>query len=228
MYTVYKHTSPSGKYYIGITKQNVFKRWRGGKNYLRLNKDGTYRHKAFAAAILKYGWENFSHEIIIEGVAELTAKNMERDLILFAKRNNLSYNLTDGGDGLVGLVYTPEHRAAIGRTSLGRHHTDETKNLMRQKALGRKLSEETKAKIGAAQKFRTPESYYNLSRSKIGKPVEQYDLAGNYIQTFECARYAVLAVNGSRDNGYIKKCCLGLVNSAYGFKWKYTEIYNKS
>lgn len=31
-YTVYKHTSPNGKVYIGITKLSVERRWQEGKN----------------------------------------------------------------------------------------------------------------------------------------------------------------------------------------------------
>ena len=32
-YSVYKHTFPNGKVYIGITKQNPLKRWRNGTGY---------------------------------------------------------------------------------------------------------------------------------------------------------------------------------------------------
>lgn len=43
-FIVYKHTSPSNKVYIGITKLNLIKRWQGYIN-------NTY----FFRAILKYG-----------------------------------------------------------------------------------------------------------------------------------------------------------------------------
>ena len=33
-FIVYKHTSPSNKVYIGITKLNLIKRWQGGKGYI--------------------------------------------------------------------------------------------------------------------------------------------------------------------------------------------------
>nr|DAX47865.1 MAG TPA: intron associated endonuclease [Bacteriophage sp.] len=46
-FIVYKHTSPSNKVYIGITKLNLIKRWQGGKGYI----NNTY----FFRAILKYG-----------------------------------------------------------------------------------------------------------------------------------------------------------------------------
>ena len=55
-YVVYKHTSPSGKVYIGITGQDIHRRWRN-------NGEG-YRGQLFYNAIKKYGWENISHEIL--------------------------------------------------------------------------------------------------------------------------------------------------------------------
>lgn len=33
MYTVYKHTTPSGKVYVGITKQKPEQRWDNGNGY---------------------------------------------------------------------------------------------------------------------------------------------------------------------------------------------------
>ena len=46
-YIVYKHTSPSNKIYIGITCQDVERRWRNG--------DGYKSQKYFYRAIKKYG-----------------------------------------------------------------------------------------------------------------------------------------------------------------------------
>ena len=54
-YTVYCHTSPSGKRYVGITCKSLNSRWQNGKGYLY--------NKHFYSAIQKYGWENFKHEI---------------------------------------------------------------------------------------------------------------------------------------------------------------------
>ena len=57
-YTVYAHTSPSGKKYIGITRQKPQARWRNGNAYKN--------NKHFANAIKAYGWDNFEHEILFE------------------------------------------------------------------------------------------------------------------------------------------------------------------
>ena len=62
---VYKHTSPSGKIYIGITCQNPNRRWRNGEGYKK--------NKYFYRAIQKYGWNNFQHEVIEEGLTEKDA-----------------------------------------------------------------------------------------------------------------------------------------------------------
>lgn len=62
-FIVYKHSSPS---YIGITKLNLIKRWQGYIN-------NTY----FFRAILKYGWNNFQHEILYSELSEKEAKQIE-------------------------------------------------------------------------------------------------------------------------------------------------------
>lgn len=58
-YCVYKHTSPSGKVYAGITKLKPKYRWNNGKGYTR-----TDEQILFKRAIIKYGWDNFTHTII--------------------------------------------------------------------------------------------------------------------------------------------------------------------
>ena len=82
MYTVYKHTSPSGKIYIGITKQKVQDRWKKGKGY---------KGQVFELAIKKYGWGNIIHEIIYEGLTKNEAEKIEIDLIKKYKSNNKKY-----------------------------------------------------------------------------------------------------------------------------------------
>ena len=67
-YTVYKHTSPSGKVYIGITKRKPEYRWNKGKGY---RKD----QLLFYRAIKKYGWDNFTHEILYTGLSEKVVPN---------------------------------------------------------------------------------------------------------------------------------------------------------
>lgn len=55
--------------------------------------------------------------IILDNVSELEAKYTERYLIRQYKIHNLSYNITDGGDGALGA----------GHTHTGWHHSTESK-----------------------------------------------------------------------------------------------------
>lgn len=92
-YCVYCHTNKvNGKKYVGITCQTPERRW--GKNGSAYKKS-TY----FYNAIKKYGWDNFNHEILFEGLTKDKAETREIELIaewcLTNKR--LGYNLAEGG-----------------------------------------------------------------------------------------------------------------------------------
>lgn len=91
-YCVYKHTSPSGKVYIGITQQRPEDRWQGGRGYRR--------NEYFFRAILKYGWDNFTHEILAAGLDKATACKIEVELIRAGRYNDKrhGYNITNGGE----------------------------------------------------------------------------------------------------------------------------------
>lgn len=92
-YTVYMHTSPCGKVYIGITCRDVQRRWQNGRGY-------TYSHNHhFEKAIEKYGWQNFTHEIIKTGLSKAEAEKMEIELIQQYDSTNpeRGYNIRSGG-----------------------------------------------------------------------------------------------------------------------------------
>ena len=91
-YTVYKHTSPSGKVYIGITSVEVKRRWQNGTNY----KNSPHFYKA----ILKYGWENISHDILYTNLNKEEAEEKEIELIKEYKSNihEYGYNTESGGN----------------------------------------------------------------------------------------------------------------------------------
>jgi group I intron endonuclease len=89
-YLIYCHTSPTGKKYIGQTN-----------NYNRRCSE----HKtskgcpAFHNAIIKYGWDNFNHEILDDGLSLEEANILEEFYI--SKYNSLApngYNLQTGGN----------------------------------------------------------------------------------------------------------------------------------
>ena len=122
---VYKHTSPSGKVYVGITCQKPERRWKGGTGYLR--KDN--HQPLFANAISKYGWNSFKHEIVLSDISKSEADYAEKYLIRWYKIHGLSYNITDGGDG-----------------GLGHKHSEETKKLISNLHKGMKYPKEASEK----------------------------------------------------------------------------------
>lgn len=187
-YTVYKHTSPSGKVYIGITSMPVEKRWgRGGT---------AYRHQPVIwNAIRKYGWDNFKHEIINDGMRDIDAKELE--IALIAEHQSMDrekgYNRTVGGDGTKGWKHTPNQHAAL------------IKHNSRGFLKGRTLSEKTKKKMSASRKDKSA--------------VAQIGLDGKLISIFQSIAEAAKSVNGSRPN--IVACCNGRQLTAYDCQWRY-------
>jgi hypothetical protein len=121
-YCVYKHTSPSGKVYIGITCQTPAARWRGGEGYKR--------NTLFYRAILKYGWANFRHEILFDGLSKAAACDLETALIKSHDSMNpqKGYNNSKGGEcGTAGL---PAWNKGLPSKMRGRHMPDEQKRII--------------------------------------------------------------------------------------------------
>lgn len=164
-YLVYIHTSPNGKKYVGITCRNVKKRWGSdGQGY----KSCRYFH----SAIVKYGWDNIIHEIIADGLSEVEAKKLEKDLIsIYKTRNRLyGYNMTDGGDGVCGYRHSEEAKKKMGAKHKGAQVTKETRLKLSKAGKGRIVTEETLKKMSAAQKGRqfTESAREKMSLAKIG------------------------------------------------------------
>ena len=111
LYYVYKHTTPDNKVYIGITKQNPNRRWRNGHGY--------YSSPLFFNAIIKYGWINIKHEILLEGLTLEQANQAEKEFISLYKSNDrrFGYNLTEGGGRrtISTIMSTKTHKVGTGR-----------------------------------------------------------------------------------------------------------------
>lgn len=92
MYTIYKITNKiNGKAYIGQTKRKPTERWgRKGQGY-----EGQY----LGNAIKKYGWDNFSKEILFDDcLTKEEANKVEKDLIKKYKTQETGYNVAPGGN----------------------------------------------------------------------------------------------------------------------------------
>lgn len=137
-YCVYKHTSPSGKIYVGITSQKPIERWGSdGRGYLTKNKNGEFRQPAMANAVIKYSnWGEWEHEIVANNLSSIDAKRMEQELI--AKYNctdsNCGYNISPGGEVT--------------------NHSEATKKKISESKKGTHASESARINMSNAQKQR--------------------------------------------------------------------------
>lgn len=194
-YSVYKLTAPNGKCYIGMTKQEVERRWNSGH---------AYQHNIHLShAIAKYGWQNFRKEVLFESASKTEAEAMERSLISrYDSTNRLyGYNILPGGDVSDGhseetkrkisesvkKLQTEEVRARKSKDSKGRKMSDTTREKLRQANLGNQnakgctRSPEVRKKMSEAQKGRyvSPETRLRISLAKKGK-IRIYDENGGY------------------------------------------------
>lgn len=210
-YCVYKHTSPSGKVYIGITKNNPTKRWRNGKGY--------HENSYFWRAICKYGWDSFTHEIVASLLSREEAAAMEVDLIAKYKSNDPKhgYNITAGGEVNIlprssldkiseknkHMVFTEEHRKKISeaRKKLLAEHPEK-----RPSRKGCKLSEHQMRLLIEA------------SRKAVSKKVECVETGAVYSSMTEASR--ATGVNLSS----LSETLHGKQKRAAGFTWRYVEV----
>ena len=88
MRTVYIHTTPDGKKYVGATHINPEHRFNNGRGY---------KYQFFYQAILKFGWENITHQLY-EVDTEEELKYLERYLISYYDTTNpdKGYNIAKG------------------------------------------------------------------------------------------------------------------------------------
>lgn len=122
MMTVYKHTSPSGRSYIGITKFTIEERF---SNHIKSAKNKC--DTSFQKAIIKYGSENFKSEILEVCENLEKANKLEKYYIKLFDTFQNGYNMTEGGYG----------------RPVGWKHSEETKEKLRNKI----VSEETRKKL---------------------------------------------------------------------------------
>lgn len=128
---IYKYTSPSKKSYIGQTINEKIRKKRHkcvAKHYIDNGKSKFYN------AIRKYGWDNFTYEVLftIDNNDKVRVKEkldfMERYYIRKYDSYNNGYNMTLGGDcGMKGIKLSEEHKRKISKSHIGMKYNDEFK-----------------------------------------------------------------------------------------------------
>lgn len=206
-YTVYKHTSPVGKVYIGITKMNPVRRQANGLGY----KNCTH----FFNAILKYGWDNIRHEILYTGLNQEEAECIEKELIGEYHSNNpdFGYNIQLGGyRNNNGIKRTPEQI---------QHYIEGAKKRPKREH----LSEEHKRNISKSLIGNKRAARLTCNR----KAVLQYSLDGRLLATYSHSAKAAEII-GCDKSGINRACRENnnehIENTKYkgiykGFRWYY-------
>ena len=208
---VYKHQNLiNGKIYIGITSQIPEKRWRNGQGY--------YNHKKFYAAIKKYGWDNFSHDILYSNLTEEQACLLEQQLIQKYNSKINGYNLTDGGDGVKGYAHTEETKRKISESQKKRDHTKQTKQINEWN----KTHKEQRSQMMKAI-WKNEETRKSMIEKKK-KKVVCITTGQTFNSINEAAEYANISPSG------ISKCLKGVQKSAgkhptlkIKLQWKYAS-----
>lgn len=229
-YTVYKHTSPSGKAYLGITRDKLQHRWRGGHGYIN--------NAHFFRAIQRYGWQNFRHEVLFTGLAEAEAIEKEQELIALYDSTNPAkgYNRDPGGS-----VRSLETAAKISAALTGVPLSQERRQRMSEARKGRPLSEDCKRKISESHKSNPKVLAHirelNAARAGVPKTAEQRRKMAQSQprrrevvnldtgEVFNSVKDAAASCGGTHPN--IVKACTGERRIAYGYRWAYKEVVTR-
>jgi len=189
-YIVYEHVNKiNGKKYVGMTAQSLSER---SGNY------GTkYESPNFRNEIDLYGWDNFEHNIIAEGLTRKEAELLETTLInyLDLKNPKKGYNMRNGGKG--GYF-------------LGKHHTNNAKRLISEARKRQGFSEEHKKHISESKRG---------IKHPMARKVYQYSKEGVLIKVWDYVTDASINLNIPKTN--ISNCALGKRKTAGGFVWRY-------
>lgn len=141
---VYRHIrlDKNEPFYIGIGSDLNYKRSRA--------KSG--RNKIWYDIVSK---TNYDIEILIDNISWEQALSKEIEFISIYGRidkgNGTLCNLTDGGEGVLGIIHTEETKQKLSKIFKGHKHTKETIEKIRE-AGRRPCKEETKKKISLANK----------------------------------------------------------------------------
>lgn len=210
-YTVYKHTSPEGKVYIGCTGVGTKRRW--GLNGRRYEFN-----KAMYDDIQKFGWNNFSHDVLASDMYEDDAYELERHYISEYDSTNPKhgYNISIGGKGACGVPLREDVKKNLIAAISGENHY----------LYGKHIPEETKRKLSEAHKGERNPNYgkprSEETRRKIGK--------GNSkrVRCVETGEIYDSLTDAAANKGIASVSCIssaihGRYETSGGYHWEYAD-----
>lgn len=198
-FCIYVHKNNiNGKIYIGQTCQTPKARWKNGNGY-------NGRH--FRNAIKKYGWENFSHFVLIDHLTQEQANLIQPILIeKYNTRNpNKGYNVQKGGES---HAKTLDERI--------RRETE----YLQSKYSGKQLERQIRLRIYRNKDFfpDAPGGPVKGEDHFASKPV----ICLETLEVFCNSKQAQQKMSLHSDRG-IRAACSHQVNSAYGYHWEFYD-----
>ncbi len=226
VYCVYVHVNKiNEKSYIGITYNFKQRTGKNGNGYKGCPK--------FYKAIQKYGWDNFSHLILIENLSIEMACEIEKELIKKYDTIKNGYNILEGG---IQPIYNKKLDVLLKPV----YQYDLNGNFINE---WRCIQDAQKA-FGSTTIYQCCEGYIQMANGYIWSyekashldeytyPYKHYKFLGNILQinpngniikTIGFAEYKLLT---NRDRKYIASCLSGKSNSYNGFFWVLKDNYN--
>lgn len=242
MYEAYLVTNLiNGKHYVGITSQGVEERF---KQHLWDAHRGS--KTIFHNAIRKYGIENFKLETLESNISNDIAGEREQYYIKAYDSYYLSrkgYNMTEGGNGTVGYIFTDEDKAKISEANKGRKFSEERNQRIREIMTGREYKPEWKAALSQSRlgrftkqdnpfygKHHTDTTKQTIRENNSGDKVLQLDKEGNIVQEFfnlmDAGRWAAEHASKAKYTTCATRirevCCSSNKKcTAYGYRWQF-------
>jgi len=184
MGVIYKITSPTGRIYIGQTK-NLKKRVSCYRHAYNKNKFSNGHNKLYNS-LKKYGFDNHFFEIIDEVEDELLLEREKywiRELDTYCFENPKHLNMSRGGEGggktwmfdIERRKRQSERFKGAGASFYGKKHTEDNKKIIASKTSERNI------RLGIT----VPRWGAEKGRLSVIKPVLLYDKNGEFIREFE-------------------------------------------
>lgn len=159
---LYRLTFPNGKVYIGITTRTAVRRFSEHKKSAAAG-----RPLAVNRAITKYGADSVRIETLVIAPWSYLLGLECQAIAAFASKGEGGYNMTDGGDGVVGLAVSDATREKLRAAQTGRKASEEVRERMRAASKARVITDELRDKFRLA----------NLGRVRSREEIEKTRLA---------------------------------------------------
>ena len=199
-YSVYIHTFPNGKVYVGITCESPERRWRA-------DGSGYRKQRVMRFAIAKYGWQNVKHEIVASSLSKDDACNLEIELIAKYKSNQHEYGYNVDNGGQTSGSHSEETLKKM---------SESMKRKWKQSDYSRILTDKSREKMSLAHKGKKLGEENAAARTVIC--IETQEIFSTIKEAAEFANVDRAAISG---------CVRGKYKTAGGYHWKYYNLNSR-